>query len=177
MGRRRQTTPYNIRSGINAIDVDENRVADDAHGFVVANDDVVQDNIEIPVNMAPLASANVAVDASSTQNAPDMNTMFQLLMEQNRMLIQQLAITNSNNEGSKSNSFFVVPDLNKNISSFTGRESGSEAKDWLKTFIGMADINKWPDSLKIESVRANLCGPAQQWFKSRKFDSWVDFER
>jgi len=35
----------------------------------------------------------------------------------------------------------------------------------------MAEINKWSDALKIESVRANLSGPVQQWFKSRQFDS------
>lgn len=67
-----------------------------------------------------------------------MNAMFQLSMEQNRMLIQKLTVSTSKNYSEQSNSFYVMSDLNKNITSFLGRETGSEAKDWLKTFIGMA---------------------------------------
>lgn len=70
-----------------------------------------------------------------------------------------------------------MPDLNKSVVPFNSREINSKAIDWLKTFIGMAEINKWSDSLKIKSVRANLCGPAQQWFRSRLFSSWEEFEQ
>jgi len=98
-------------------------------------------------------------------------------MEQNRLLMQKFTATNSNNNNAQDNSFYIMPDSNKNISSFTGHETSPEAKDWLKTFIGIANINKWSDSLRIESVRANLCGMAQQWFKSRQFSHWDDFEQ
>lgn len=37
-------------------------------------------------------------------------------------------------------------------------KTGSEAKDWIKTFVGMTEINKWSDTLKIESIYANLSG-------------------
>jgi len=97
-------------------------------------------------------------------------------MEQNRQLMQQLTATNSKNNA-QDNLHYVMPDLNKNISSFTGRETDPEGKDWLKTFIGIVNINKWSDSSRIESALANLCGPAQQWFKSRQFSHWDDFEQ
>jgi len=72
------------------------------------------------------------------------------------------------------NQFYVRPGLNKSISCFTGHKIGQVARDWLKTFIGMADINKWSDALTIESVCVNQSGPAQQslWFKSRIFGHW-----
>ncbi|XP_050538636.1 uncharacterized protein LOC126904043 [Daktulosphaira vitifoliae] len=147
---------YNLRSGfrksVSMMDLDKNR----EHGDTVQVDQqvITSDTFEEP----------------STSN---MNTMFQLLMEQNRLLMQQLAVFNTtSNQG---NQFYVMPDLNKSIKPFTGHESRSEAKDWLNTFNGIADINKW--SLKIESVRANLNGPAQQWFKSRTFSSWKIFEK
>jgi len=97
-------------------------------------------------------------------------------MEQNHMLMEQLNVSKTvvNEQPSQ---FYVMPGYNKNISSFTGRETGQVARDWLQTFIGVAKINKWSDALRIESVPANLSGPAQQWFRSRIFATWEDFER
>jgi len=172
MGRRKSNVTYNFRSGINEIQTDENRDVVEAHDRDVATNGVsVQEGIVTPATTAPPTSSNSILDAT-----PDLNAMFKLLMEQNRMLIQQLAVSNSKTV-EQGNQFFVMPDLNKSIKSFTGRETGSEAKDWIKTFVGMVEINKWSDALKIESVRANLSDPAQQWFKSRQFDSWEDFEQ
>jgi len=37
--------------------------------------------------------------------------------------------------------FRVVPDLNKTISQFTGRESSHEAKNWLDSMNGTASAN------------------------------------
>ncbi|CAI6376784.1 unnamed protein product [Macrosiphum euphorbiae] len=174
MVRRKSNTAYNFRSGINSIQPDENRGAVHMHDHDVAvNGDGAHEAALTPAIVTPPASGE-----GSNQNAtPDLNAMFQLLMEQNRMLMQQLSVSNSKTNNEQSNSFYVMPDLNKSVKSFTGRESGSEAKDWLKTFIGMAEINKWSDALKIESIRANLNGPAQQWFKSRRFSSWENFEQ
>lgn len=75
------------------------------------------------------------------------------------------------------NQLYVMSDLNKSISSYTGHETGQVSSDWLKEFIGMADINKWSGALQIESAHANLSEPAQQWFESRFFVTCEDFER
>lgn len=93
------------------------------------------------------------------------------------MFIQQLTVSNSKANFEQGNSFSVIPDLNKSIESFAGRETGSETNPWFKTFFRMAEINKWSDALKIESVRVNLSDPAQQWFKSRQFSFWENFEQ
>lgn len=174
MGQRKSNAAYNFRSGISAIQPDENRGAVQMHDHdIAANGDGVREAVVTPAIVTPPASG----EGSNQNTTPDLNAMFQLLMEQNRMLIQQLSVSNSKTNNEQSNSFYVMLDLNKSVKSFTGRETGSEARDWLKTFIGMAEINKWSDALKIESIRANLNGPAQQWFKSRQFSSWKNFEQ
>jgi len=60
------------------------------------------------------------------------------------MLIEQLNVFKTvGNE--QPNQFHVMLGLHKSISCFTGHETGQVTRDCLKTFIGIADINKWFD--------------------------------
>jgi len=72
--------------------------------------------------------------------------------------------------------FRVVPDLNKSVDQFTGRESSHEAENWLDDMNGIASANCWPIGYRLQFVRANLQGAAWDWFVGRNFASWSDFE-
>lgn len=50
----------------------------------------------------------------------------------------------------------VMPDLSKNIQYFTGNESSSEAKDWLKNIESMCLLHHWPDNFALETARMHL---------------------
>ncbi|XP_025405786.1 uncharacterized protein LOC112680027 [Sipha flava] len=70
----------------------------------------------------------------------------------------------------------LPPDFHKSIPVFDGLNTRCQALDWLKTVNRVADINRWPDNFKLQSVRNNLGGPAGHWFLSRNITSWIDFE-
>ncbi|CAH1709802.1 unnamed protein product [Aphis gossypii] len=129
MGRRKNNTAYKLRSGINPDDVsmesDTNQSTHDDHVFLRSH----QNEQQVVPN--ELNAINKPEDASRGASAPDVNTILQLLMEQNRMLMEQLNMSKTvvNEQPSQ---FYVMPNLNKNISSFTGRETGQVARDWLK---------------------------------------------
>lgn len=73
---------YNFRSGINAIQTDENYEAVETHGHdVVVDGNAVHEAIVTPAVITPPASG----EGSIQNTAPDLNAMFQLLMEQNHM--------------------------------------------------------------------------------------------
>lgn len=69
-----------------------------------------------------------------------------------------------------------APDFHKSIPVFNGLNPGFQALDWLNTVNSVANLNRWPDNFKLQSVRTNLEGPAKHWFSSRKIGSWADFE-
>lgn len=79
-----------------------------------------------------------SIPAIQNEENPDVNTVFQFLLKRNRILLQQLMV--SKTESVHSNQFVVVPVIDKSIEPFTTREISSRA--WLKTFIGIAVINK-----------------------------------
>lgn len=70
----------------------------------------------------------------------------------------------------------MLPDLDKSVDRFTGRENSHQASDWLRSVNGVADLNGWPYAHRIQFVRANLEGAARDWFMGREFKDWVDFE-
>lgn len=75
------------------IEEDENRVAM-AHGHIVVNDNI-QDDFQPPEHIKPSMSA-------LQKAAPDMNAMFQLLMEQKPFnFMQQLTDINSNSNNAQ----------------------------------------------------------------------------
>jgi len=73
----------------------------------------------------------------------------------------------------------IAPDLTKTILVFNGLATGAQGKNWLRTVNGIANLHRWPDNLKLQSVRgvrANLDGTTRHWFMSRDIENWADFE-
>ncbi|CAH1713532.1 unnamed protein product [Aphis gossypii] len=101
------------------------------------------------------------------------NTLLCTLLSQNSMLMEMLK---SQQSYKSSNEMTIAPDLNKSIPVFNGLATGAQAKDWLRTVNGVANLHRWPDNFKLQSVRANLDGAARHWFMSRDIDNWADFE-
>ena len=101
------------------------------------------------------------------------NTLLCTLLSQNAMLMELLKSQQANKS---SNEMTIAPDLNKSIPVFNGLTTGAQAKDWLRTVNGVANLHRWPDNFKLQSVRANLDGAARHWFISRDIENWADFE-
>lgn len=110
-------------------------------------------------------------DVTSNVNA---NTLLCTLLSQNAMLMELLK---SQQVRTSSNDMTIAPDLNKSIPVFNGLTTGAHAQDWLRTVNGVANLHRWPDNFKLQSVRANLDGAARHWFISRDIEDWADFER
>ncbi|KAI4463161.1 retrotransposon gag protein [Holotrichia oblita] len=70
-----------------------------------------------------------------------------------------------------------MPDLSKNISTFTGEPSPS-AEIWLDNVINTANVHSWPDSFTLATARLQLSDAAKHWYESRyqSIQSWEDFE-
>lgn len=68
-----------------------------------------------------------------------------------------------------------MPDFNHSLNIFTGRESSTEARTWLNSIESVAKLHNWPDSFKLETVRAKLDGPSRNWYVSRTFSNWHSF--
>ncbi|XP_008179909.1 uncharacterized protein LOC103308399 [Acyrthosiphon pisum] len=105
----------------------------------------------------------------------DANTLVDTLVRQNSMLMELLKVQQNGNR--PTNDITIAPDLNKSIPIFNGLGTGSQALDWIQTVNGVANLHRWPDNFKLQSVRANLEGAARHWFASREIEHWSDFER
>ncbi|XP_025421081.1 uncharacterized protein LOC112691141 [Sipha flava] len=104
------------------------------------------------------------------------------LIEQNRLLMEQLLLHRSTTTGSSvqsniSNGYYVMPDFNETLSNFVGTESYIEASSWIKSINSTADLHNWPDSFKLETIRTKLKGAAHNWYLGRTFSDWEHFER
>jgi len=88
----------------------------------------------------------------------DANTLVETLVRQNSMLMELLKVQQNSNK--PSNDITIVPDLNKSIPIFNGLGTSSQALDWIRTVNGVANLHRWPDNFKLQSVRANLEGAA-----------------
>lgn len=108
-------------------------------------------------------------------NLVDANTLVETLVRQYSMLMELLKVQQNNSK--PSNDITIAPDLNKSIPMFNGLGTGAQALDWLRTVNGVANLHRWPDNFKLQSVRANLEGAARHWFASRVIENWSDFER
>lgn len=118
--------------------------------------------------------------------APTYNELFALvtkLSEQVRVMSDRS--NNSSSEPTEVSSvpvqsdvmeFRVVPDLNKTIHQFTGRESSHQAENWLDDVNGIVSANGWPIGYRLQFVRANLNGAARDWFVGKNFSDWSDFQ-
>lgn len=98
--------------------------------------------------------------------------MLEALMMQNNMLMELLKVQQTK----PVNEIMFAPDFHKSIPVFDGLNTRCQALDWLKPVNRVADINRWPDNFKLQTVRNNLGGPAGHWFLSRNITSWIDFE-
>lgn len=72
--------------------------------------------------------------------------------------------------------FRVLPDLDKTVGVFSGRETTHVAADWLTSVEGVANLNCWPFAYRLQFVRANVQGAAKDWFVGRTFGDWQDFK-
>jgi len=72
--------------------------------------------------------------------------------------------------------FRLFPNLNQSVSVFNGRDSTQEAKVWLDTIRGVADLNGWPFKYRIHYVRSLLIVAALNWYTGREFNDWCAFE-
>lgn len=72
--------------------------------------------------------------------------------------------------------FRVIPNLNKTIAVSNGRETSHQADDWLGDLNGIAAMNGWPISYRLQFVRFNVQGSARDWFVGRSLVDWADFE-
>ncbi|KAL4096991.1 hypothetical protein QTP88_021843 [Uroleucon formosanum] len=87
-------------------------------------------------------------------NPVDANTLVDTLVRQNSMLMELLKVQQNGNR--PTNDITIAPDLNKSIPTFNGLGTGSQALDWIQTVNGVANLHRWPDNFKLQSVRANL---------------------
>lgn len=113
---------------------------------------------------------NMSKKSTNDDKASSNDLILQTLLRQNEMLMSMLT-TNARKE-----EVYFSHDFSKSLSVFNGKGKPHEAADWLKALSGVAKINRWSETAKLEAVRVNLEGPAYQWFSSRNFSSWSDFE-
>lgn len=144
-----------------------------------------QPNTQPTTNMLP-PNANQPSSSVTTASDNGMQNALTALIEQNRLLLSRiLSIEGNNNDNirvqstcspsTSNNGYYVMPDFNNSINIFSGRESNTDAKAWLKSIEGVAKLHNWPDSFKLEIVRTKLDGPSKNWYVGRTFSSWGSF--
>jgi len=113
-----------------------------------------------------------------------MQNALSALIEQNRLLLSRILRNEDNNNvnndnirarSTSNNGYYVMPDFNNSINNFSGRESNTDARAWLKSVEGVAKLHNWPDSFKLEIVRTKLDGPSKNWYIGSTFSSWGSF--
>ncbi|KAL4092249.1 hypothetical protein QTP88_026783 [Uroleucon formosanum] len=117
-------------------------------------------------------TVNESTSSSTTNEVVGTKQMLETLMAQNRMLMELLSVQ----QKKSSDEVTFAPDFHKSIPAFNRLNPGFQALDWLNTVNSVANLNRWPDNFKLQSVRTNLEGPARHWFLSREIVSWADFE-
>jgi len=151
------------------------------------SDDTASSDMGTTVLNEPATKEQLTIETSMNENDNERNSsnsyapnetesttkqMLEALMIQNNMLMELLKVQQTK----PVNEIMFAPDFHKSIPVFDGLNTRCQALDWLKTVNRVADINRWPDNFKLQSVRNNLGGPAGHWFLSRNITSWIDFE-
>jgi len=92
---------------------------------------------------------------TSANNSELQNALISL-MEQNKILMTRL-MQNENNihvpANTFNNGYYVMPDFNHSLTTFSRRKSSTEARAWLSSVESVARLHNWPDSFKLETVR------------------------
>jgi len=132
--------------------------------------------------------SNINVNSGPPQNFDsrfDMNNVLAALLDQNRLLMNQLnefvhqrtAQSPVSVHSVGSNGYYVMPDFHQSLPDFFGTESHVEASNWIKGIGSTADLHNWPDTFKLEIVRTKLKGAARNWYLGRNFPCWEHFEQ
>jgi len=120
----------------------------------------------------------------TVQQAPTYNELL-TLVESLRQEVASMRVASSetaNSDRIKREShqpvmdFRVLPDLDKTVGTFDGRESTHASADWLASVEGIAYSNCWSFTYRIQFVRANVQGAAHDWFFGRLFVDSSDFK-
>lgn len=144
-----------------------------------------QPSTQATTNMLP-PNANQPSGSVTTASDSGMQNALTALIEQNRLLLSRILRNEDNNNdnirvqstcspSTSNNGYYVMPDFNNSINIFSGRESNTDARAWLKSVEGVAKLHNWPDSFKLEIVRTKLDGPSKNWYVGRTFSSWGSF--
>lgn len=129
-------------------------------------------------------NSNQPSGSVTTTSDSGMQNALSALIEQNRLLLSRILRNEDNNNinndnlqarSISNNGYYVMPDFNNSINIFSGRESNTDARAWLKLVEGVAKLHNWPDSFKLEIVRTKLDGPSKNWYVGRTFSSWGSF--
>lgn len=74
-------------------------------------------------------------------------------------------------------SYHVIPNLSRDIETFTGDEDGIRAREWIDNLETLRDLHKWPDDYLLAATPMHLGGGARDWFRNRvrSLNSWGTF--
>ncbi|CAI6358139.1 unnamed protein product [Macrosiphum euphorbiae] len=94
----------------------------------------------------------------------DTNSVLALLLEQNRLLMNQVnefmqqrsAPSPVSVHSIGSNSYYVMPVFLQSLPDFVDKESHAEASNWIKGINSTADLHSWPDTLSSKLYEQNL---------------------
>jgi len=129
----------------------------------------------------------MAEQTSQVPKAPTYNELITLVEQLRKQVAKATVSSDANSEitdasvFSESSSrqpvldFRVLPDLDKTVGVFNGRESTHASADWLTSVEGVASLNCWPFAYLHKFVRAYVQGAAKDWFVGRTFKDWQDF--
>ncbi|XP_022160829.1 uncharacterized protein LOC111026944 [Myzus persicae] len=134
------------------------------------------------------ADSNLISINKAQEQSIDTNSLLAVLLEQNRLLMNQMneimqqrsapSPVSVHSVGSNGpNGYYVMPDFHQSLPDFIGTESHAEASNWIKGINSTADLHSWPDTFKLEIVRTKLKGAARNWYLGRNFSSWEHFEQ
>ncbi|XP_046602593.1 uncharacterized protein LOC124296600 [Neodiprion lecontei] len=120
-------------------------------------------------------------------NASLVNAVRDILANQNReeamahlfaglMLNQPRSMPNQQ-LGPSIPSYHVIPDLSRNIETFSGENDGIRAKEWLQNLESMQQLHQWPRDYLLEAARMHLSDGAKDWFRcrARELKTWDAF--
>lgn len=69
---------------------------------------------------------------------------------------------------------YLLPNLDRSVPAFTGRESYHVAEDWIESVDGFSTINSELFRYRLQYVRANVVSTVRNWYLSENFPNWSD---
>jgi len=62
--------------------------------------------------------------------------------------------------------YHVIPDLSKNIETFSSDDDSVRAREWIENLESMQRLHQWPEDYLFEAARMHLRGGAKDWLRS-----------